>query len=131
MQFKPGEKRKPIPLSSMIDVIFLLLVFYLLAGTIARNDARSIEPPVDITQDENIRSTGALIIGVDGRTYAEEAEVSVETWLDAHKETGLGGEPLKVAADGRLPADKLEQVLKTLSDAGRTEVVLITRKGTR
>ncbi|MBN9672979.1 ExbD/TolR family protein [Roseibium aggregatum] len=115
----------------MIDIIFLLLVFYMVAGTLARDDASAIEPPQDITDDENLRSTGALIIGSDGKTYIRKTEVSVEDWLNAHKNGDLSGDALKVAADGQLQADKLEDVLRTLSDAGETNILLITRKKPR
>ncbi len=129
MRLKLSVRRTPpentIPL---INVVFLMLIFFLFAGSIARDDARRMEPPVDITDDESIRSTGALIIDRDGHTHAQDAEISVEAWLEAAKSAETSDGPLKVAADGDLPADKLEEVLSALSKAGGTNVVLITRK---
>lgn len=36
MQFKPRVKRKPVGLTSLIDVIFLLLLFFMLASSFTR-----------------------------------------------------------------------------------------------
>jgi len=124
----PVRRTPPENTIPLINVVFLMLIFFLFAGTIARDDARRVEPPADITEDENIRSTGALIIDRDGHTHAQDAEISVEAWLEAARTGDAADGPLKVAADGDLPADKLEEVLATLSKAGGTNVVLITRK---
>lgn len=127
----PARRTPPENTIPLINVVFLMLIFFLFAGSIARDDARRVEPPADITEDENIRSTGALIIDRDGNTHARDAEISVEAWLEAEKSAASEESPLKMAADGDLPADKLEDVLAALSKAGGTKVVLITRKSAR
>ncbi|WP_297582996.1 biopolymer transporter ExbD [Roseibium sp.] len=128
------QKREPaestIPL---INVVFLMLIFFLFAGSIARDDARKVEPPLNILEDETIRSTGALVIDPDGKTYLGEDEISVADWLSLQETEAEGkGESdgaLKIAADGTLKADALEKVLQDLTTAGRTDIVLITRRG--
>ena len=136
MRMRQQQKREPaestIPL---INVVFLMLIFFLFAGSIARDDARKIEPPLNILVDETIRSTGALVIDPDGKTFVGEDEISVADWV-TRQETeaagqGAGGGPLKIAADGTLKADALEKVLQDLKAAGRTDIVLITRRGSQ
>ncbi|PVB62396.1 biopolymer transporter ExbD [Labrenzia sp. 011] len=130
MRMKKQQRREPpentIPL---INVVFLMLIFFLFAGSIARDDARQIKPPVNILEDETIRSTGALIIDPQGRTYGGEIEMTVTDWLAQREETSEEDGPIKVAADGTLKADALEKVLKDLKEAGRRDIVLITRRG--
>jgi len=132
MRMRKPERREPpentIPL---INVVFLMLIFFLFAGSIARDDARKVEPPLNILEDETIRSTGALIVDPEGRTFAGETETSVADWLSRHEEAGEEGGPIKVAADGKLKADALEKVLKDLKAAGRSDIVLITRRGSK
>jgi biopolymer transport protein ExbD len=127
MRLKPPRHREPpentVPL---INVVFLMLIFFLFAGSLARDDARRIAPPLNILQDETIRSTGALVIDGQGRTFAGDTEVPVVDWL-AQKEDGG---PMKIAADGDLKADALEKILGDLKAAGRSDIVLITRRGT-
>lgn len=129
MRLTPPQRREPpentIPL---INVVFLMLIFFLFAGSLARDDARKIEPPLNILEDETIRSTGALVVDLDGRTFAGDIEMTIGAWL-AQKDDAETG-PLKLAADGDLQADLLEKVLGELRAAGRTDIVLITRRGT-
>lgn len=130
MRLKPARHREPpentIPL---INVVFLMLIFFLFAGSLARDDARKVEPPLNILEDEVIRSTGALVIDRQGRTFAGGIETPVAAWLAHGREADDG--PLKLAADGELAADALEKVLGDLKAAGRTDIVLITRRGAR
>jgi biopolymer transport protein ExbD len=134
MRLASRQTRQPpentIPL---INVVFLMLIFFLFAGSIAKDDARRIEPPLNILEDETIRSTGALIVAADGLTYSGEEEVSVAGWLAAQTQSGTGAtnDPVRVAADGTLQADLLEQVLKQFQDAGRGDIVLITRRSAK
>ena len=130
MRMRQQQRRDPpentIPL---INVVFLMLIFFLFAGSIARDDARKIEPPLNIVEDETIRSTGALVLDPEGRTFAGENEVTVADWLAAKAGDDDADGPLKVAADGTLKADQLEKILEELKAAGREDIVLITRRG--
>jgi biopolymer transport protein ExbD len=132
MRIKPPQRREPpentIPL---INVVFLMLIFFLFAGTVARDDTRQIEPPLNILEDEAIRSTGALVVDREGRTFAGGIEMSVGDWLAQRTEVGAEDGPMKVAADGALNADALEKVLRALKAAGRTDIVLVTRRGSK
>lgn len=135
MRMKSQTRREPpentIPL---INVVFLMLIFFLFAGSVAKDDARRIEPPMNILEDETIRSTGALIVDQEGRVFADDVETTVTDWLAGREVSGEGageGEPIKIAADGVLKADALEAVLSELKEAGGKNIVLITRRGTQ
>lgn len=125
---RPLRRTAPENTIPLINVVFLMLIFFLFAGSIARDDARRVEPPKSIAEDETIRSTGALIVDLDGDTHAQDRAVTVEAWLAERGASELSAEPLKIAADATLSADKLETILKALADAGAGDVVLITRE---
>lgn len=124
---KPVKRTPPENTIPLINVVFLMLIFFLFAGSISKDDARKIEPPLNILEDETIRSTGALIVTPEGKIYAGETEVEVADWV-ARQAPETDG-PLKIAADGSLKADALEKVLEDLKASGRTDIVLITRRG--
>ncbi|MBO0345607.1 ExbD/TolR family protein [Roseibium limicola] len=126
---RPVRREPPENTIPLINVVFLMLIFFLFAGSVARDDARQVEPPEDISEDENIRSTGAMILTFDGLLLSQDQETTVADFVAAHAVSDLADEPLKIAADGNLPADRLEEVLAQLRDIERTDVVLITRKG--
>ncbi len=129
-------KRKPrrvLPENTipLINVVFLMLIFFLFAGSIARDDARRIAPPQSLAEDERVRSTGALVIDRDGRLYIGDAETSIEAVAETIRSGDSNGEPFKLAADGALPASELNAVLARLSEAGLGEAVLITRRASQ
>lgn len=128
MKFRTPPRRQmtdnTIPL---INIVFLMLIFFLFAGSVARDDARRITPPEMIQDDENIRSTGALIIASEQELYLEDKPVTLEAAIAAH--LAKGGGLMRVAAEAKLPSDQLEAVLSALTAAGIKDIVLITRKG--
>lgn len=126
---RPVRRVPPENTIPLINVVFLMLIFFLFAGSVARDDARQVEPPQDISEDENIRSTGAMILTPDGTLFSQDMETNVADFVEAHKNSDFSAESLKIAADGSLPADRLEEVLAQLREIGDTDVVLITRKG--
>lgn len=115
----------------LINVVFLMLIFFLFAGSLARDDASRIKPPLNILEDETIRSSGALVIDLEGRTFAGEREMPVDEWLAQREQADPGAGPIKLAADGALKADTLEKVLSEFKAAGRSDIVLITRRGSQ
>lgn len=130
MRMKRAQRREPpentVPL---INVVFLMLIFFLFAGSISKDEARQIEPPINIVEDETIRSTGALVVDPEGKIYFGDVEISVVDWLT--QQVGTEDGPLKVAADGDLKADVLEKLIAELKASGRTDIVLITRRGSK
>jgi len=129
----PLLRRKPASDSTipLINIVFLMLIFFLFAGSISRDDARDIVAPESIAEDEAVRATGALVIAEDGSLTHE----GVPTDLDAYLRV-LAGEraaqeapsPVRVAADRALPAARLKEVLARLGAAGIGDVVLITQR---
>ena len=141
MRYRTSRGRRPsdsaIPL---INIVFLMLIFFLFAGTIARDDAREIAPPESITQDEAVRSTGAVVIAADGRMTRDGASIDLDAFL---AELGSGGHietdpsdpdddgatrPLRIAADKALPVATLKPILEQISQTGVQNVVLITQR---
>lgn len=126
---QPSRREPPENTIPLINIVFLMLIFFLFAGSVAKDDARQIEPPLNILEDETIRSTGALIIDNKGKTHFDDAETTVADWIQQQEANKTVDGPLKIAADGTLKADELENILKELKASGRTDIVLITRRG--
>lgn len=128
--------RRPAPESTvpLINIVFLMLIFFLFAGTITRDDAGRIEPPSSIADDERIRSTDALIVDAQGGFFHRNAQVTLEELVagrDAKDaEAGDASRPFLLAPDAGLPAAKLKETLGALKGAGIDKITLITlRKG--
>lgn len=101
----------------MINVAFLLLVFFLMAAVIEPSGAAEVTPPR--AQAPAIGSAGVeLVVSADG-TLARG------TRRGRAALTGLAGERLLVRADARLEGARLIRILAELRSAGAAEVKLV------
>lgn len=115
----------------LINVVFLLLMFFLFAGTVAPDPAREIEPPVTRANDPDERAMNALVVDADGTTTMGGTPVTVAE--AAARFNALPEEPARqgarIVADRRLPANRLTEIIAGLTQAGAGRIGLITRKG--
>ncbi|WP_349361098.1 biopolymer transporter ExbD [Stappia sp.] len=129
----PLLRRKPASDSTipLINIVFLMLIFFLFAGSISRDDARDIVAPESIAEDEAVRATGALVIAEDGSLTHNGAVTDLDAYLLALAEARAAEDapsPVRVAADRALPAARLKEVLARLGATGIGDVVLITQR---
>jgi len=103
----------------MINVVFLLLIFFLMTAQIAPPDPLEVTPPVADAAPREMRddtlyldADGALAFGTLRGDPAIAAAASMAT--------------LSLRADAGLPATDLAQVLMQLAAAGQTRVTLVT-----
>lgn len=123
----------------LINVVFLMLIFFLLAG--------SIRPPVPfdirlpISQSEQIRTKESLVVmvGADGQISiegklleGERAEglrdVLAAQWAAIESTANLQLRKVEIRADQMLPVAKLSLILSAISGAGADEISLITQR---
>lgn len=114
----------------MINFVFLLLIFFLLAGRLAPADPLGVTPPrSDVATRAGEAPAAALLLAADGRLAlgadlidAAELPAHMRAWQVTH-----GNRPLELKADAGADATNLIAVLQTLRDAGVVEVRLLTR----
>lgn len=122
---KRSAEENIIPL---INIVFLLLIFFLLAGTLAAKPPFELEP-VEAVQTPNVDvPEGALYISQSGAMYYQGRVVEAGELQGAVRlaRTGAGEEPLEILMDRRLMGEKLFPVIETLGRAGITKVRLLT-----
>lgn len=111
-------RRRAEPVLALINVVFLLLVFFLIAGQLARPLPAGVTlatidpgaPPPD---------PAALVITRDGRLYWGGVEMAPDALA------GLSGpDPLRVMPDRDLPAAELMALARALAAAGVAEIRL-------
>ena len=118
------NKSRSEPTIALINVVFLMLIFFLIAGTLA--------PPRDpevsfitTVRDDNAAPPDMLFIAADGsaswRGEPVEIESNLAKWAEDH-----AGTPFRVAADRELPATELVDIVGALRGAGLTNIVLVT-----
>jgi biopolymer transport protein ExbD len=78
MNLRPNRKESPeLNLTPLIDVVFLLLIFFMVSTTFDKESRIKIELPQAATQDERDKQDRVLDITIDssGRFYINQSEV--------------------------------------------------------
>lgn len=115
---------RPVPeagIVPMINVVFLLLVFFLMSARIAPPDPFPLTPPEAVAAAADLPAD-TLFVAADGTLAYEDArgEAAIAAL------SGRGDAPLAIRADARLPAGELAALLPRLADAGVGRIALVT-----
>ena len=102
----------------MINVVFLLLIFFLMTATIAPPDPFGATPP-EARAAESAQRSETLHVGPDGALAFGDLRG------DAALAAIPADAPLLVRADASLPASDLAGILARLAEAGVADVRLV------
>lgn len=120
------RRRQLISLTPLIDVVFILLVFFMLASSFL--DWRMI--PLSTPAQTRAQSTvQPLVIRIDaGRQLSVEGDVLALRELDVRIRRVLAGDPqrpVRVQPESTVPVQTVVTVLDRLAEAGVTDVGVI------
>lgn len=126
MQFAPPRRRRSTEnIVPMINVVFLLLIFFLMSAQIAPPEPFEVTPPASDSGAET-QVSSVLYIAADGnRAYGAARGEAVFAALEPLDRS----QPLLIRADERLPAREIAKLLPRLSAMGFTQVALATGRG--
>lgn len=126
---RPAEKPPRENTIALINIVFLMLIFFLIAGTlappmedidlIATSNSRPVEPP------------RALFITDKAELIYQGKAVTVEDYVAGLKESASEdgqGPQARIAADSKLPAVQLIDVIDRLRSAGAGRITVITER---
>jgi biopolymer transport protein ExbD len=120
-------RRRADPMIALINIVFLMLVFFLIAAAIA--------PPLDrsVTLVEAARLEGrappdAAVIRADGTMIYRGSQVTPETYLASRTEAG-DAPALRLVPDRDLPARELVAIATELRRAGAEDIWIVTERG--
>ena len=124
-----------VDMSPMIDMVFLLLIFFIVASTavIVKQDPE-VQPPVAVNSKPQKDGKGRIVINIreDGTLLAEDTTIhfdkpeDIEDYVKKAKETmkGQGIEPIvHLRADKRVSFQYVRKVIKSAARAGVDKVV--------
>jgi biopolymer transport protein ExbD len=107
----------------LINLVFLLLMFFIVAGQLANDPLPELPGTAQL---EKQRSPEAdLMVLADGSWQVDGKSHQADTLLAALDEPGEDAS-LRIAADAGLTMADLETLLRLLEQGGYTEVVLLT-----
>ncbi|WP_116133379.1 biopolymer transporter ExbD [Tropicimonas sp. IMCC34043] len=116
------SRRKRDATIALINVVFLMLVFFLIAGTVAPPLSPDLEL-VDTSGLEGREPPDALVLHADGRLSFRGSDADPETYMAGH-DTGT----VRIVPDRNVPARRLIEVTGSLRRNGASSVILVTRR---
>ena len=119
MRFASPRRRRPVEnIVPMINVVFLLLIFFLMTARIGPSDPIEVDPPTARAEDA-VRD-GDLVLHVSASGELALGEVrGGDVWAALD-----GAGALTLRADAVLDAVRLAQILSRLAEIGITDVFL-------
>ncbi len=115
-------RRKRDTTIALINVVFLMLIFFLIAGTIAP----ALDPDLQLTDTAGLEGReppDALLLHTDG-TLSYRGRPSDPAAFMATHDTG----PVRIVPDRNVPAPRLIEVAGTLRRLGASTILLVTEQ---
>ena len=107
---------------AMINVVFLMLIFFLIAGTIAPPISPDLELG-DTSGLEGREPPDALVLLKDGTLTFRGETTDPEAYIATH-----GTEPVRIVPDRHVAGPRLIEVTGKLRRLGAPSVVLVTER---
>ncbi|HIE90059.1 MAG: biopolymer transporter ExbD [bacterium] len=130
--FNFGENDKPVVRleGNMIPVVsmtFLLLLFFIVAGSLSNDLSQDIHPPRSISEEQMQVDDVELILTLDGIIIWENKKTSISSWAAGFRADGLTiPARVRLRADSATSATLFMPILEDLKNVNVDEVVLVT-----
>ena len=128
---RPRPRNDDERILPLINVVFLLLIFFMLAGRFSTSDPFEIEPPRSASEGVATERDILVLVGADGR-LALDGEIIEETALGAAVADRLSPDKemrLWLKADGGAETTRVVEVMELLRAAGAERLRLLTVTG--
>lgn len=109
----------------LINIVFLLLIFFMVAGALTTPESVEVDPPeARVDGEEPGRDEQTLYITADGALSLGESPVALEGLAAAVGER----DEILLRADAAVEGVRVVAVMRALREAGLERVRLVTRK---
>lgn len=123
-----GNKNDDERVLPLINIVFLLLIFFMLAGRLTAEQT-NIEPPLSTSRDSSSPQAVTLSMDARGRLFLNGSMVPqdhLRLALARYPARGDHGSPLVLRASAAVEATKVVAVMSRLRDAGIDQLQLLT-----
>jgi len=121
-------------MAPMIDMVFLLLVFFMCVSTLAQADKRTpLKLPIshESVVPGNLSSRGIISVDAQGAIFISAQEVSLDEMGDKIRDAVITDPALKIQlrADQLTPYGRIKKILEACAEAGAYEIIYATHQG--
>ena len=113
----------------LINIVFLLLIFFLVAGAIREVEPVEVDPPRSLVEAESVTDALTIYVASDGR-IALGATMLDRNAFDLAIAAAVAADPdqpIRIVADRDVEAVKVISILETLRASGSSRVKLVTQ----
>ncbi len=132
MRFKRAKpKRGLVNLTPLIDVVFQLLVFFMLTANIKPPSPFPVDVPTSSSRNMGEEREGVVLIGPDGSVAFNNEMVNRPELIRGVRQL-LQDDPgalVQIKADGEADANTIIGIMEDLRDAGVAYLILLARGG--
>ncbi len=123
---RANEDQRVLPL---INVVFLLLIFFMVAGKLAHSDAVRITPPVSDSESRTDDTNLQILFAADGRIFlgGETVPRTELTERLRNLASNRADKTVHFKADGAAEATEVIDLLERIRSAGIDKVKLLTK----
>ncbi len=120
---RPRTRRQTESTIALINVVFLMLIFFLIAGSLAPSQDAGVAL-IETRLTEQTAPADALFATAEGELRNKGTTVTAQAFLASLDD----GQAVRVAADRDLPAGDLVGIIGELQAAGAEEIRLVTER---
>ncbi|MGV1100037.1 ExbD/TolR family protein [Thiovibrio sp. JS02] len=121
--------RASIHLTALIDMVFLLLIYFLLTSSFVSREGVDVQLPQVSSKFGEVEERLIVVVDREGRFLLEERVLDEARLFSALKlRLRGGGEPVIINADKRVVYDRVMQAMDIAKKAGAKELLLATER---
>jgi biopolymer transport protein ExbD len=119
-----------IEIAPLVDVVFLLLLFFMLTSHLVQEPAVRIKLPESRTSEVKPETARIIWITKTEQIYFQDRPVALDLLVEALKKGSPGGgqEPLKIKSDREAPVGFLIKVIDAVRLAGISNFSILTER---
>ena len=122
---RPPRRSRLDPTVGLVDIVFLLVMFFLLAGTVARPLGTDITLIKDGGKDA-VPPPDALVMTATGDLQFRGLATDPTAFMASLPPDAKG--TVRIVPDAAAPADQLIRIARELTTAGATDVIIVTQR---
>ncbi len=133
MDFKTKKKKGTIiNITSLIDVLFLLLIFMMVSSTFMEEPGIKLDLPETNSAPSVKKSEYTLSVEKGGELFLNEKSIKLEDLEENLKSTlaEMKDESLILKGDTNIPYGKVVKIMDIVKKSGVKKLIIATRQGT-
>lgn len=129
MKFKARiKKRSGFDITPMIDIVFLLIIFFMVSSELVKTRGMSVKLPESTSSDADTKNLIIIAITAEGKIFLNEEEVSIQKLGSELRrlKVEMMQDTVVIRGDNQIPYRNMVEVMDTAKLARIAKISLAT-----